>query len=401
MTSNAFVASRQCRAIAAVALGDPELYEMAEISLDNRFTELASGSIDVYTRATPTTGRDLHERTSGLGFAFSIPHHYGGVSFGGNPFFVQCADDLNTQGDCSGLQVCAAPGTTHTAFAEAMLPAAHILILSVNDFPTAFETGRCNVIVGHNWDLTLVLIGDESFGPGLAIGKILSYEFFCLVTRDDDPRWSDIVNNVIQSLITGEAQGITQSMAQDFVSASNFGLGSEFMFQTAIAAVGNYGEMYERHFEWYFPRGEINLINVNGTTGILRTPLFDGVLDNGPEPIAGGEVEVITRNGHLTCGITDQRPGFAEFNSTSGRWSGLDVDYCRALVSSLFFGRVTDETLIFLEFDSPEEGRSALADSTVDVLCGQRVSLQVDIAPGATGKGYTFSLPYFYEAPDR
>jgi ABC-type amino acid transport substrate-binding protein len=131
--------------------------------------------------------------------------------------------------------------------------------------------------------------------------------------------------------------------------------------------------------------------------------MFDGVLDDGPEPVAGGELEAITRNGHLTCGITDQRHGFAEFNSTTGRWSGLDVDYCRALASSLFFGRVTDETLIFRQFDRPEEGHSALANSTVDVLCGQRVILGGDMVPdaNATGKGLTFSLPYFYEAPDR
>jgi hypothetical protein len=372
-----------------------------DVPLESRFTELARGSIDVHTKAAPTMGRDLHEATSEVGFTFSVPHVYGGVAFGGNKFFVQCADDLNTQGDCSGLQVCAAPGATYVTDVQLILPAAHIVLMPLDGISGAFIEGRCNVIIGSNWELALVLIGDELFGPGQAVGKIFSFLFLCLATRDDDPHWSDIVNHMIQSLITGEAQGMTQSMAQDFVSASNFGLGSEVMFQTAIAAVGNYGEMYERHFEWYFPRSEINLINVNGTTGILRTPLFDGVLDNGPEPIAGGEVEVITRNGHLTCGITDQRPGFAEFNSTSGRWSGLDVDYCRALTSSLFFGRVTNETLIFLEFDSPEEGRFALANSTVDVLCGQRVSLQVDMAPGATGKGYTFSLPYFYEAPDR
>ena len=361
--------------------------------------ELASGSIDVYTTAAPTMGRDLHERTSGVGFTFSIPHLYGGVAFGGNEFFVQCADDLNTQGDCSGLQVCAAPGTTHASVVQLILPAAHIVLLSPDAIAFAFMEGRCNVIIAHNWDHALVLIGDELLGPGQVIGNILTYESLCLVTRDDDPHWSDIVNYMIQSLITGEAQGITQSMAQDFVSASNFGLGSEFVLQTAIATVGNYGEMYERHYEWFLPRSEINLINVNGTTGILRTPfrnpLFDGVLDNGPEPVAGGELEAIARNGHLTCGITDQRPGFAEFNSTSGRWSGLDVDYCRALASSLFFGRVTDETLIFREFDLREEGHSALDNSTVDVLCGQRVTLEGDMA------GLAFSLPYFYEAPDR
>ena len=402
MTSNVFVISRQCRAIAAVTLGDPELFELVDITLNDRFTELASGSLDVYTKAAPTMGRDLHERTSGVGFTFSVAHLYGGVAFGGNEFFVQCADDLNTQGDCSGVQVCVARGTTYASVVELTLPAAHSVFVSTDEIVDAFLEGRCNVIAGSNWDLTWTLIAYEIFGPGQAIGKILSYESLSLVTRDDDPHWSDIVNYVIQSLITAEAKGITQSMAQDFVSASNFELGgSEFVFQTAIAAVGNYGEMYERHYQELLPRSEINLINVNGTTGLLRAPSFEGLSDRGPEPVAGGELEVITRNGHLTCGITARRPGFAEFNSTSGRWSGLDVDYCRALASSLFFGRVTDKTLIFQEFDRPEEGHSALANSTVDVLCGQRVSLQGDTPRHATGEGFTFSLPYFCDAPDR
>ena len=89
----------------------------------------------------------------------------------------------------------------------------------------------------------MVLIGDELLGHEQVLGNIFSFLYLCLVTHDDDPHWSDIVNYMIQSLITAEAQGITQSMAQDFVSASKLGLGTEFVFQTAIASVGNYGEM--------------------------------------------------------------------------------------------------------------------------------------------------------------
>ena len=395
------IGTYQCRAIAAIALGDPELYEIVDIPLEGRFTELAIGSIDLYLRVAPTMGRDLYEETSKVGFTFSIPHIYGGVAFGGNEFFVQCADDLNTQGDCSDLQVCAATGTIHASVVGLILPNANILHVSAGEIPGVFGEGRCNVIISNNWDLALVLIGDAMFGPGQTIGNILQRESLGIATRDDDTHWSDVVNWTIQSLIKAEAQGITQSTAQNFVAASNFGSGSEFVFQNAIAAVGNYGELYERHYEWFLPRDAANLINVKGTTGLLRTPLFDGMSDSGPEPVAGGELEAITRNGHLTCGITDQRLGFAEFDSSSGQWSGLDVDYCRALTSCIFFGRVTDETLVFREFDSPEEGHSALADGTVDVLCGQRISVRGDISGYATGEGFAFSLPYFYEAPDR
>ena len=129
------------------------MYEIVDIALGNRFTELASGSIDVYTTAAPSMGRDLHERRSEVGFTFSIPHLYGGVAYGGNEFFVQCADDLNTQGDCSGLQVCVAPGATYSTDVQLILPAAHIVLLSPDDIGGAFMEGRCNVIIGSNGNL--------------------------------------------------------------------------------------------------------------------------------------------------------------------------------------------------------------------------------------------------------
>ena len=54
----------------------------------------------------------------------------------------------------------------------------------------------------------------------------------------------------------------------DAAQTNLFGAGYTTMFQNAIAAVGNYGEMYERSLTELLPRSGLNTLN-RGTTGEL------------------------------------------------------------------------------------------------------------------------------------
>ncbi|MEQ1770125.1 MAG: amino acid ABC transporter substrate-binding protein [Devosia sp.] len=50
---------------------------------------------------------------------------------------------------------------------------------------------------------------------------------------------------------------------------------------------------------------------------------------------AGPTLAAIKERGHLICGTSDPLPGFAQL-SAEGRWSGFDVDFCRAVATAVF-----------------------------------------------------------------
>jgi len=54
-----------------------------------------------------------------------------------------------------------------------------------------------------------------------------------------------------------------------------------------------------------------------------------------PSAHAGDVITGIKARGTLRCGVSEGIPGFSE-RDASGRWSGLDVDFCRAVAASVF-----------------------------------------------------------------
>ena len=118
-----------------------------------------------------------------------------------------------------------------------------------------------------------------------------SKEPLAMVTREDDPAFSDFVNWVLQALMSAEEQGITDA---DFAGAefhgheedheedhdedeheeheeaetpmkeySGFGEEHHEMFKAAVASVGNYGQIYARHMQNMLPRGGLNMLNTD------------------------------------------------------------------------------------------------------------------------------------------
>lgn len=49
---------------------------------------------------------------------------------------------------------------------------------------------------------------------------------------------------------------------------------------------------------------------------------------------AGADLETLKARGVLRCGVSDDIPGFAE-RDVSGRWRGMNVDYCRAVAAAV------------------------------------------------------------------
>lgn len=54
-----------------------------------------------------------------------------------------------------------------------------------------------------------------------------------------------------------------------------------------------------------------------------------------PLVYAGQTLNAVKERGHLICGVSDGLTGFSKKNE-EGQWSGLDVDYCRAVAAAVF-----------------------------------------------------------------
>mmetsp|Transcript_3166 Transcript_3166/g.4553 ORF Transcript_3166/g.4553 Transcript_3166/m.4553 type:complete len:120 (-) Transcript_3166:1788-2147(-) len=84
-----------------------------------------------------------------------------------------------------------------------------------------------------------------------------------MVTREDDAQFSDFVFWTVAATIIAEDQLITQTMSGDMIEVSGFGPKYKDMHRHAIAAVGNYAEIYNRSVEKIIQRQGRNLLNTN------------------------------------------------------------------------------------------------------------------------------------------
>jgi hypothetical protein len=104
--------------------------------------------------------------------------------------------------------------------------------------------GTCNVLAGAPLLIYEKRARDQGFtGEYTFSSGLYSNEPLAFVTKGDDYEWADFVNWVFMALVAAETLNITQATASCF-PYTTIGEAYENMFINAIAAVGNYGELY-------------------------------------------------------------------------------------------------------------------------------------------------------------
>eukprot|EP00984_Skeletonema_dohrnii_P029796 scaffold20690_cov155-Skeletonema_dohrnii-CCMP3373.AAC.1 len=377
-----------CKAVAAAALGSNFSYELVPTTGANRFVKHANGEFDVLISGTTHTfDRDVHESSSGMGFSFSTPYLYGGMTYNGVPEFVKCADELSAVGDCAGILICSILGTTWYDTTKELFPSSNIVL--TKDQGESIQNlidGKCNVIQGEQYEAPEVVVRGFGYEGPYGQGKTsFTKDPLAMVTRDGDPEFAALVEWVLQTLLLAEKENITMMTADTFAESVEF-FGKD-MFQNALAAVGNYGEMYTRHLAPISPRLEINEINDGETTGLMYSHPLGKVDTVGPGPINGGVIERILQRGFLRCGI----PGATQ-DATSDKIKRveLDMEFCRALSASLL--QRTPDNVSFQRY-SDDDVYLALENGDIDVYAGGAV----DVGSDFLLPGLSFSNPYFYE----
>mmetsp|Transcript_33757 Transcript_33757/g.68692 ORF Transcript_33757/g.68692 Transcript_33757/m.68692 type:complete len:906 (+) Transcript_33757:85-2802(+) len=378
-----------CKAVAAASLGSNFSYELVPTTGLTRFADLASGEFDVLVASTTHTfDRDVHESSTGMGFSFSTPYLYGGMTYNGVPEFVKCADELSAVGDCAGILICSILGTTWYDTTKELFPASNIVLTKEQgeSFQNLID-GKCNVIQGEQYEAPEVVVRGFGYEGPYGQGKTsFTKDPLAMVTRDGDPEFAALVEWVLQTLIFAEKENITMMTADTFAESVEF-FGKD-MFQNALAAVGNYGEIYTRHLVSISPRLEINDINDGETTGLMYSHPLGKVDTVGPGPINGGVIERILQRDFLRCGI----PGATQ-DATSDKIKRveLDMEFCRALSASVF--QRTPDNVSFQSYSDDDDIYLALENGDIDVYAGG----EVDVGSDFLLSGLSFSNPYFHE----
>ncbi len=77
------------------------------------------------------------------------------------------------------------------------------------------------------------------------------------------------------------------------------------------------------------------LVRVFLLLAIVAVPVGSFAQDPNVPAAAGPTLQAIRDRGHLICAAADPLPGFAQ-TGQDGRWTGFDVDFCRAVAVAIF-----------------------------------------------------------------
>ena len=247
-----------CRAVAAATLGDPDAVELRTIDAAERGPTMQSGEVDMLVFVTTwTSSRDA-------AWGDFAPTMF----YDGQGFMVPERLGVASAYELGGASVCTVVGTTSE--------------LNMEDFfrqnrleytPTVFENselaldayakGSCDVFTTDRSALAALRTSLPDPDGHVILPNVISEEPLTPLVPHGDSQWFDIVKTVMAILIHAEALGVNSDNVQTMTTSdsvkvkrllgvegswgqADLGL-DETVAQTVITAVGNYGEIYDRH----------------------------------------------------------------------------------------------------------------------------------------------------------
>jgi general L-amino acid transport system substrate-binding protein len=249
-----------CRAISAALFGDPEKVKYVPLTAQQRFTALQSGEVDLLSNNTTWT----LQRDTELGFDFAPV-----VFYDGQGFMVAKKLNVKSAKELNGATICVQPGTTTELnladyFRSNKMEYKPVVIEKVDEVIAAFFSGRCDSFTTDSSALAAQRTGRASNPDDYVIlPERISKEPLAPVVRHGDNQWRDIVTWVIYALMDAEEKGIAQKNLDDMTKNDDpnikrllgvtpgmgkalGGLDEKWAYN-AIKAVGNYGEIFDKH----------------------------------------------------------------------------------------------------------------------------------------------------------
>ncbi len=249
-----------CRAVAAAVLGDGSKVKFVPSTGKTRFTLLNSGEGDILFRnTTETMSRDADLKMNFL------PVNY----YDGQGFMVPKELGVASATELDGASVCIQTGTTTELnladyFRTNGISYEPVPIETNEEAKTNYLAGRCDVYTTDASGLAATRAAFEAPDDHMLLPEIISKEPLGGAVRHGDDEWLDIGKWVVNALINAEEAGITSENVAEMAKEAgdnptiNRMLGTEGDFGSmigldkdwaarAIAAGGNYGEIFERN----------------------------------------------------------------------------------------------------------------------------------------------------------
>ena len=276
-----------CRAIAAAVLGDPEAVSFTPTTGKTRFTALASGEVDVLARNTTWTfSRDVD-----LKFTFVGVNYYDGQGF-----MVPKELGVASAKDLDGATVCIQTGTTTELnladfFRSNNISYEPVPIETNAEAQQQYLAEACDVYTTDASGLAATRATFEDADAHVLLPEIISKEPLGPLVRHGDDNWGDIVRWTLNALITAEELGVTSANLAEMANGTNnpeinrllgsegdlggmLGLDKDWAMR-AIAAGGNYGEIFEKNIGEATPIGLARGLNAQWTQGgLIYSPPF-------------------------------------------------------------------------------------------------------------------------------
>ena len=248
-----------CKALAVAILGDAEAVEYVDLTAEQRFTALQSGEIDVLSRNTTWTAT----RDGAESVRFGPTTYYDGQGF-----MVTADSGISDVAGLEGARICVLSGTTTelnlTSFLDSEGVSFEPVVFEDNtELQPAYESGQCEAWTSDKSQLAAFKFSIEDAGGGeqVILDPTISKEPLGPGILDGDTEFAQVLDWTVFALIQAEEFGITSENVEGFESENpdvlrflgqedgfDAGLGLEPDFAAQIiAAVGNYGEIYERN----------------------------------------------------------------------------------------------------------------------------------------------------------
>jgi general L-amino acid transport system substrate-binding protein len=248
-----------CRAVAVAIFGDPNKMEFIPLSGDSRFAQLQTGAVDLIARNAPWTMR----RDTGYGASYVATSF-----FDGQAFMVPQSLGAVSAFELDNVAVCVLDGGEELAnlrefFFTTQATYDEVLYEDREDLAVAYRSGLCNAVSAPASWLNAIRRGLVEPAVHRILPERISKGAFGPVVRAGDDQWFDIVAWTLFALIDAEEAGVTSLNIQSLAAARThkirrllglegsfgpgIGLASDFI-PKVIAAVGNYGEIFDRHF---------------------------------------------------------------------------------------------------------------------------------------------------------
>ena len=247
-----------CRAVAAGVLGDPDAVEIRLITAAERGPVMQSGEIDLLVYVTTwTTSRDAN-----------WGNFVQTMFYDGQGFMVPKSLGVTSAYQLAGAAVCVNTGTTSELnmadfFRQNGMEYSPKTFEEAQVAFEAYRSGACEVFTSDRSALTALRSTLESPEEHIILPETISEEPLGPLVPHGDEQWFDLVKTIMGILIYAEAYGINSGNVDEVAAGDNVKakrlLGTEgsfgqeqlgldqFVGQTVIKMIGNYGEIYARN----------------------------------------------------------------------------------------------------------------------------------------------------------